>query len=183
MDPQDEPNYTLKGGILVYNNKVVVGANSILSQQLIISWHTSALGGHSRERATYQRMKLLFHWVGMKQVVMNFVKECPICQKNKSEHTPYPGLLQPLLVPNRAWTHISMDFIESLPKSEWMELILVVVDMFTKYSHFIAMSHPFTVQQVALQFLDNVYKLHGLPAVIVFDRYMIFTSHLWQDLI
>lgn len=54
----------------------------------------------------------------MKKDVMEFVKNCPTCQKNKSEHIPYPGLLQPLPIPDIAWTHISMDFIEGLPKSQ-----------------------------------------------------------------
>lgn len=179
VDSQAEPNYTLNGEILRYKNRVIVGANSKLRQQLIMSCHSSSLGGHSGERATYQRLKLLFHWVGLKQVVITFVKECPVCQKNKSEHTPYPGLLQSLPVPEKAWTHISMDFIEGLPKSEGKEVILVVVDRFTKYSHFFAMSHPFTVQQVAHEFLHGVYELHGLPTIIVLDRDRIFTSHLW----
>jgi hypothetical protein len=30
--------------------------------------------------------------------------------------------------------------------------------------------------------MQHVYKLHGMPAVIVFDRDCIFTSHLWQAL-
>lgn len=164
-----------------YKNRVIVGANSELRQELIMSCHTSALGGHSGERETYQRLKLLFHWVGLKQAVITFVKECSVCQKNKSEHTPYPRLLQPLLIPEKASTHISMDFIEGLPKSEGKEVILVVVYRFTKYSHFLPVSHPFTVQ-VAHEFLDGVYKLHGLPVVIVSDRDRIFTSHLWQEL-
>jgi transposase InsO family protein len=30
--------------------------------------------------------------------------------------------------------------------------------------------------------LDYVYKLHGLPSVIIFDRDKVFTSNLWQEL-
>lgn len=91
IDTNAEHNYTLKGGILRYKNKVVVGTNSELRVQLILLCHDSALEGYSGDRVTYQRMKLLFHWKGMKQVVTQFVKECPTCQRNKSEHTPYPG--------------------------------------------------------------------------------------------
>lgn len=74
-----------------------------------------------------------------------------------------PGLLQPLLVPSRAWTVVSMDFVEGLPKSEGADVILVVIDKFSKYGLFIPLSHPYTTLQVAKLFFNNVYRLHGLP--------------------
>lgn len=37
------------------------------------------------------------------------------------------GFLQPLEIPKQAWTHISMDFIEELPKSEGKSVIKVVL--------------------------------------------------------
>jgi hypothetical protein len=75
-----------------------------------------------------------------------------------------------------------MDFIEGLPKSKHFDSILVVIDKFTKYAHFIPMSHPFTSQTVAQAFFNNIYKLHGLSQVIILDRDKIFTSSFWQEL-
>lgn len=55
-------------------------------------------------------------------------------------------------------------FLRVCPKV--LELIMVVVDRLTKYSHFLPLSNP-SVEQV---FLDQVYKLHGLPSSIITDR-------------
>lgn len=90
-----------------------------------------------------------------------------------------PGLLKPLPVPDQAWQTICLDFVEGLPKSNRFYTIMVVVDKFSKYGHFIPLAHPFTALLVAQAFMDNIYKLHGLPEHIISDRDRIFTSALW----
>jgi hypothetical protein len=49
--------------------------------------------------------------------------------------------------------------------------------------HFLALSHPFTTLKVAQLFFSQIYKLHGLPRMIISDRNMIFTSAFWQELL
>jgi len=180
VDPHAVPNFSLENGIIRKNGKILIGSSGNLRTQLLDNFHKTALGGHSGERATYQRLKLIFYWPQMHKNVKDYVKACPTCQKNKSENIPYPGLLQQLPVPDMAWTHISMDFIEGLPKSNQKNVILVIVDRFTKYAHFLTLSHPYSVQDVITLFTDNVLKLRGPPSVIVSDRDRIFTSQLWQ---
>lgn len=75
-----------------------------------------------------------------------------------------------------------MDFIEGLLKSNRKEVILVVVDRLTKYAHFIPLSHPYITETVVGLFMENVYKLHGLPKSIVSDRDKVFTSKFWHTL-
>jgi hypothetical protein len=75
-----------------------------------------------------------------------------------------------------------MDFIKGLPKSDHYNAILVVVDKFTKYGHFLPITHPFTALQIAQLFLNQVYKLHGLPKAIISDRDRVFTSAIWHQL-
>lgn len=50
----------------------------------------------------------------------------------------------------------------------------MVVDRLSKYAHFMALSHPYTVAAVAQLFVDCVFKLHGMPSSIVGDRDPVF---------
>jgi len=60
--------------------------------------------------------------------------------------------------------------------------ILVVVDKFSNYAHFVPLSHPYTTFQVALLYITQIYKLHGLPKALISDRDKIFTSQVWKEL-
>jgi hypothetical protein len=172
----------MKAGLLRYNNRIVIGSNTDLRQKLFQAFHSSSFGGHSGQRVTYHRLKKTFYWPNMKQFIDENISHCPVCQITKTERVPYPGLLSPLQIPERKWGEISMDFVEGLPKSQGKDVILVIVDRLTKYAHFLPMAHPYTVHIVANLFLDNIFKLHGMPAVSVSDRDRIFTSKLWQEI-
>lgn len=178
-DPEGE--YKFEAGIMKYKGRIYVGETGEIRGQLIQAFHSSTFGGHSGIRATYQRIKKLFYWPGLKKGVENHIRNCPVCHVTKSEHVHIPGLLNPLEVPDMAWTHISMDFVEGLPKSKGKDVILVVEDRLTKYAHFIALSHPYTVEEVVQVFMDNIHKLHGMPIAIVTDRDRVFTSTFFQE--
>jgi hypothetical protein len=92
------------------------------------------------------------------------------------------GLLQPLPISAGVWQDLTTDFIEGLPKSDGCSIILVVVDRLTKYAHFLPIKHPYTTATIAQLFLDNIVKLHGLPASIATDRDTIFVNHFWKTL-
>jgi hypothetical protein len=114
----------------------------------------------------------------LKQAVKEFVATCTICQQAKVEHVKIASKLQPLL----AWKIVYMDFIEGLPKTHKLDTILVIIDKFTKYGHFIPVAHPFIALQIAQVFMDEVYRLHGLPEYIISDRDRVFTSAVWREL-
>ncbi|KAH9735938.1 hypothetical protein KPL71_017914 [Citrus sinensis] len=149
---------------------------SELKKTILQEAHGGVEGGHSRVKKTLERVRRAFYWKKMRREVCKFVAECDTCQRNKAETIASPGLLQPLPIPELIWSDISMDFIEGLPKSHGKKVIMVVVDRLSKYAHFLALAQPYTAKDVAQVFLDNIYKLHGLPKTIISDRDRIFTS-------
>jgi hypothetical protein len=178
-DPQ---GFALEQGLIKVHGKIWVGANSALHTKLINAFHNSAMGGHSGVLPTYQRLKRLFSWSGMKGEVEDFVKQCAICQQAKHSTMKPAGLLQPLPIPSGIWRELTMDFVEGLPLSSGANVIMVVVDRLTKYAHLVPLKHPLTASSVAQAFLDSVVKLHGVPLSIVSDRDKIFISRLWKEL-
>lgn len=112
-------NYVLKDGVITQAGRIWIGANAALKTKLISAFHASAIGGHSGIQATFQRVKKLFVWQGMKQDVAEFVQQYKVCQQAKHAHCKFPGLLNPLPVPAGPGTDITMDFI-SLAQVTWI---------------------------------------------------------------
>ncbi|KAL9414539.1 hypothetical protein AB3S75_042914 [Citrus x aurantiifolia] len=115
----------------------------------------------------------------MRRTIKEFLQQCDICQRYKTDCMKPAGLLQPLPIPTQAWTEILMDFIERLPPSNGYTVIMVIVDRLTNYAHFVALKHPFTAITVAKAFVANVVRLHGIPTSIVSDRDKVFISSFW----
>ena len=182
LNPSAHPPFSLHSGVLRHKGRIWLGQNAPVQLKVIEALHNSAVGGHSGFPVTFGRIKQLFYWPGMKSAVRSFVASCSVCQQAKSDHSKYPGLLLPLPVPTESWQVISMDFIEGLPTSGHANCILVVVDKFSKFAHFVPLHHLFTAAKVAQSFLDSVYRLHGMPSHIISDRDPIFTSLFWKEL-
>jgi len=105
-----------------------------------------------------------------------------VSQRNKYQTLSPAGLLQPLPIPKQIWIDLSMDFIGGLPKARGLDTILVVVDRLTKYTHFIALTDPYSAKEVAKLILREVIKLQGFRESIVSNRDRLFMSSFWTKL-
>jgi len=144
--------------------------------------HDSRMAGHFETYKTIGRVRANFYWPKMDEQITEYVRSCDICQHNKViRHKKY-GLLEPIDVPMRPWTSISMDFIVGLAKSEGYRKIWVIVDRFSKMAHFILLNTEEHIKELALIFLKEIWRLHMLPETIISDRDTRFTSKFWMSL-
>ena len=118
----------------------------------------------------------------MDEWIKAYVRSCEECQRNKSPRHAKFGLLQPLELPYAPWVSTSVDFITALPESEGYTQVMVTVDRFSKMAHFVPLHENATARDCATAFLQNIWKLHGLPEDIVSDRDTKWTGEFWHNL-
>jgi hypothetical protein len=66
-------NFSLHNGLVGYDGKIWLGSNLALQSSVFVALHSSAIGGHTRAPATYQRIHQLFHWPTMKIDILQWV--------------------------------------------------------------------------------------------------------------
>ncbi|KAL0152480.1 hypothetical protein M9458_052203, partial [Cirrhinus mrigala] len=121
-----------------------------------------------------------FWWRTLRRDVQEYVQACNICARSKTSNSPSTGELQPLPIPKRPWSHISVDFVTGLPDSEGKNTILTIVDRFSKAVHLVALAGLPSAKTTAELILEHVVRLHGFPKDIVSDRGPQFTAKFWQ---
>ncbi len=151
-------------------------------QSSVIQWgHCSNVACHPGVSRTKFLVKQRFWWPLMARDVHDFVLACSVCATSKSSNRPPDGLLQPLPVPSRPWSHITLDFVTALPPSQGHTVVLTVVDRFSKAAHFIPLPKLPSAKETALVVVDHVFRLHGLPIDVVSDRGPQFVSRFWRE--
>jgi hypothetical protein len=60
--------------------------------------------------------------------------------------------------------------------------VLILVDHLTRMPYFLPCKESVTTKETAKLFLTGVYRLHGLPRVLVSDRDPKFVNGLWPTL-
>jgi len=141
------------------------------------------LAGHFGQSKTLSLVCKDFFWPKLREFVVDYVRSCNICARNKTKrHRPY-GFLKQLPIPLQPWDSISMDFIEQLPPSENFTEILVIVDRLTKQAVFIPTHRSIDAPGVADLFVRHIFSKHGVPSHVTSDRGLEFVSRFFRSLV
>nr|KYP60030.1 Transposon Ty3-I Gag-Pol polyprotein [Cajanus cajan] len=173
--------YYIFEGFLFKENKLCIPQGSI-RKLLVKESHEVGLMGHFGIEKSLLLLKEKFIWPHMKRDVQRFCTRWIACLQAKSTTKPH-GLYTPLPISNAPWVDISMDFVLGLPRTQsGKDSIFVVVDRFSKMTHFIPCHKVDDTSNIAKLFFQEVVRLHGLPKTIVSNRDVKFLSHFWKTL-
>ncbi|GKF11931.1 putative reverse transcriptase domain-containing protein [Tanacetum coccineum] len=90
----------------------------------------------------------------------------------------WPGMKKDIGV--YKWEAIAMDFVTKLPRtSSGHDTIWVIVDLLTKFAHFIHMREDYKMDRLARLYLNEIVARHGVLFSIISDCDSRFTSRFW----
>nr|XP_054597200.1 uncharacterized protein LOC129163471 [Nothobranchius furzeri] len=148
----------------------------------VIHWaHTGKFSIHPGVGRTLALIKRSFWWPSIYKDVKEYVLACHVCAQHKGNNRSPAGLLCPLPVPSRPWSHISLDFVCGLPASHGFNTILTIVDRFSKACHLVPLKSLPSSAITAQLLIKHVFRLHGIPEEILSDRGPQFISRVWKE--
>ena len=102
--------------------------------QLIYWAHTSPSSGYPGIGRTVHCLTGKYWWPTLAKDMRVYVSSCSVCAQCKAPRHPRHllGKLQPLPVPQRPWSRLSVDFLTELPPSQGNAAILGGVVRFSK---------------------------------------------------
>ena len=179
--------FRLEDGYLIYTAgeqpRFCIPHDAKIRLKILQELHDTPISGHLGFDKTYELLSRSFYWPKMDTTVRRFIASCDACQRNKGDNKLPAGLLQPLPIPTQNWQQVSIDLIVQLPKTKTgYDAIVVFVDRLSKMVHFQPTVTTATAPDIAKIFFNTIFRLHGMPTVIVSDRDSRFTSLFWKSL-
>ena len=174
--------WKIEGDLVLKEGKVYMPKDEELRVEIIQLHHDVPVAGHGGRWKTVELVTRNYWWLGMTRDVGKYVEGCDLCQRMKNRTEELAGKLKLSEVPQKMWSHLTVDFITKLPVVAGKDAILVVCDRLSKMTHFVATTEGTSAEGLVRLFQDNVWKLHGLPESVVSDRGLQFATELMKEL-
>ncbi|KAL4083100.1 hypothetical protein QTP88_028430 [Uroleucon formosanum] len=143
--------------------------------------HDSIIGGHVGIHRTIKKIKTQFNWRGLKEDVIEYIKNCESCQKGKVANKK---VKQPMLITSTSsepFEKIFLDIVGPLVTTLLGNTyILTLQDDLTKYSMGIALPNH-QANTIAEAFVTNFVCTHGIPQTILTDQGTDFLSKIFTE--
>lgn len=156
------------------------------STREILIHHTHSLLTHLSAVKMFSYLRDRVWWKTIVKDIQSYCDTCMMCKHSKPLNQESYRLLNPLPVADIPWEAMGINFVGLLPelknRDSTYDSITTIIDLHSAMIHLVPSRINYTAKQVAELVFEHVYKLHGMPKIIVSDRDVLFTSQFWKHL-
>ncbi|XDV12346.1 hypothetical protein PO909_001044 [Leuciscus waleckii] len=160
---------SVKDNVVFRDTRLVVPVT--LRHTLITLTHES----HQGIVRTKQRLRELYRFPGMDQMIQTQVSSCELCQRLDKSARMVTAPLQPVPFPDAPWSKLGMDIVGPFDTAGWdCKYAITLTDYYSKWPE-VAFTSSVTTG-VVIDFLNGIFSRHGYPVELVTDNGPQFTS-------
>ena len=123
-----------------------------------------------------------FCWMSMRSDFKDYIRRYHLFQMNKQPTTLPDGVVTPRPVPREPFSSIAIHFAGPFSINHKKELILIVLDRFTRFTYLLPVSQNITAVETGNILIERFFSVYGFPTSIITDRDPKFTSCFWMQL-
>jgi len=174
--------WQVEGELVLKEGKIYMLKEEELRVKIIWLHHNVPAAEYGERWKMTELVTRNYWWPGVTKDIGKYMDGCDMCQRMKNRMEALAGKLMANKVLEKAWTHLTVDFITKLPLVVEKNAILVVCNRLSKMIHFVATTEEIMMEELARLFRDNVWKLHRLPESVISDRGLQFIAELTKEL-
>jgi hypothetical protein len=173
----------IKNDILYLRNQLIVFASDELRLRLLKKYHDSFVEKHLEYKTMFHAMISSYFWSKMKDDCRRYAINCITCRRTKVYNIQKQELLTSLLISNRKWLNLSLNFVKFLfectRKNRTYRHILMIIDRLIKKQLYKFMMSLFTDELMNVM-QRRMFFTYELLVIMINDRDTQFIVEFWK---
>jgi len=161
--------YTLEDNLLFYRGIFIVPNVNYLYTDLIWKAYNQISTVHPNCNKTYQLLHSHYYWPGIYNNIIYFVYNCYTCRRADVPRDKTPGFLHSLLIPDKPWQYITIDFKSFFIDKNEFDNIYIVIDRLSKQTIFIFCQKTVSAKEIAQLYIASIYYYYKAPEFIILN--------------
>ncbi len=153
--------------------------------KLLQEVHDQSSISHFNNKWIINLVQHFYYWSDHRATIWWYIQNCHACQRSKVSKDSINELHHSLLISQKRWKNIAMNFIIELSLSEDYNIICTIICHFIKECYYVFChwrDDNISVKETVWIMLWNVYQLHDLLSSIVSNRDSQFILTMWKNL-
>jgi len=141
--------------------------------KLLQEVHDQSSISHLDNKQIIDLVQRFYYWSDHRATIWRYIWNCHACQRSKVSRNSINELHHFLLISQKRWKDIAMNFITELSLSEDYNVICTIICCLIKEHHYVFChweDNDISVKEMIWIMLWNIYRLHDLLSSIVSNR-------------